>query len=68
MLGVGLLAKAVSQSMNMLDVLASSRSKPTPTEGLCWAWMLCPLKIECGSEPARDAVVAVTRPRSFYQA
>ncbi|CAH0228018.1 hypothetical protein SRABI06_02564 [Pseudomonas brassicacearum] len=35
---------------------------------LCWAWMLSLLKIECGSEPARDAVVAVTRPRSFYQA
>jgi hypothetical protein len=29
-------------------------SRLAPTGGLCWIWILYSLKIECGSELARD--------------
>jgi hypothetical protein len=58
--GAGLLAKATLQSMEMLDVLASSRASPLP-QVFAVHMNLCLLKIQCGSELARDSGTSVTQ-------
>ncbi|SCY02608.1 hypothetical protein SAMN03159391_00838 [Pseudomonas sp. NFACC37-1] len=51
--GAGLLAKAASQSMKMLNVLASSRASQLPQKDSGCTRILCPLKIQCGRACSR---------------